>query len=110
MKAELKFFIMISPGKLKKWRAIRIKWCRTETYWQDQARLHVVLFCPSWLRVLCSISFVNVPDIWGSQVSQLSEQMYLYNDCSSERMSYGKQELQKIFCPLYLGGILSENL
>ena len=35
MKAELKYFIMISPtllGKLKKSRAIRMKWCRTESY------------------------------------------------------------------------------
>ena len=79
-------------------------------HWQDQARLHVVLFCPFWLRVLSSISFVNVPDIWVNQVSQPSGQMYLYNDCSSESLLYGDQELQKIFSPLRLGGILGKNL
>ena len=79
-------------------------------HWQDQARLHVVLFCSFWLRVLSSISFVNVPDIWGSQVSQPSGQMCLYNDCLSESLSYDEQELQKIFSPLHLGGILVKNL
>ena len=53
---------------------------------------------------------MNVPDIRGSQVSQPSGQMYLYNDCSSERLSYDEQELQKIFSLLHLGGILGENL
>ena len=56
------------------------------------------------------MSFVNVPDIRGSQVSQPSGQMYLYNYCSSERLSHDKQELQKIFSLLHLGGILGENL
>ena len=79
-------------------------------HWQDQARLQVVLFSQFGLRVLSSISFVNVPDIRGSQVSQPSGQMYLYNDCSSERLSYSEQELKKIFSPLHLGGILGENL
>ena len=79
-------------------------------HWQDQARSHVVLFCPFYLRVLSSLSFVNVPDIRWSQVSQPSGQMYLYNDCSSERLSYDEWELQKIFSLLHLGGILGENL
>ena len=53
---------------------------------------------------------MNVPDIQGSQVSQPSGQMYSYNDCSLERLSYDEQELKKIFSLLYLGGILGENL
>ena len=56
-------------------------------------------------HIICECS-----NIRGSQVSQPSGQMYLYNDCSSERLSFGKQELQKLFSPLHLGGILGENL
>ena len=102
---------MISPtllGKLKNSRAIRIKWCGTEPYALARSS-HVVLFCPFWLRVLSSISFVNVPGIRGSQLSQPSGQMCLYNDCLPERLSYDEQELRKIFSLLYLGGIVGKN-
>ena len=74
MKAELKYFFMISPtllGKLKIRGLFGL--CGAELnrmHWQDQARSHGVLFCPFWLRVLNSITFVNVPDTQGSQVSQ----------------------------------------
>ena len=77
---------------------------------QDQVSLHVVQFYPFWLRVLCSILFVNAPDIQENQVSQRSGQMYSYNDCSSERSSYVEQKLPKNVSPLHLGGILGDNL
>ena len=67
MKAELKYFIMISPvllGKLKRQGPSGLSGVELNCmHWQDQARLHVVLFCLFWLKVLSSISFVNVPGI-----------------------------------------------
>ena len=97
--AELKYFIMIFPtllGNLKSRGPSGLSGAELNRMdWQDQARLHVVLFCPFWLRVLSFISLVNVPDIRGSQVSQPSGQMYLYDDCSSESLSYTVLELPK---------------
>ena len=99
------------PGKLKKSRAIRIKWCGIESY--ALARSSQIT-CSSVLSLLAeSIEFHIICESSrhrGRQVSRPSGQMYLYNDCSSERLSYGEQELQKIFPPLHLGGILGKNL
>ena len=106
MMAELKYFFMISPTlprKLKKSRAIRIKWCWTEPY--ALARSNQIT-CTSVLSLLAeSIEFHIICECT-RHPGKPSEQMYLYNDCSSETLSYGEQE----FSPLHLVGILGENL